>query len=178
MTKRFDRYGNGKKLHMQSLCAMAHYDFNQPASYSYEQALQVMKRLKLSREDIEQQVLRTIFNVIARNQDDHVKNIAFLMNRVGEWKLSPAFDVTYAYDPMGEWTSRHQMSINGKRDSFTRGDLIALAKIAGIKETQANEMIDTVNHAVLDWPMYAEKAGVEEARMEQIQRTLQTNLKH
>ena len=120
MTKRFDRYGNGKKLHMQSLCAIAHYDFNQPGGYSYEQALNVMKRLGLPREDIEQQVLRAIFNVVARNQDDHVKNIAFLMNREGEWNLSPAFDITYAYDPTGYWTSRHQMSINGKRDSFTK----------------------------------------------------------
>ena len=176
MTKRFDRYANGRKLHMQSLCAMAHYDYNQPASYSYEQAINVMKRLNLSREDIEQQVLRAMFNVVARNQDDHVKNIAFLMNRGGEWRLSPAFDVTYAYDPMGQWTSRHQMSINGKRDSFSREDLIALAKTAGIKESQANEMIYQVIHAVEDWPKFAEMAGVGEARMEQIQRSLNTHL--
>ncbi len=176
MTKRFDRYANGKKLHMQSLCAMAHYDYNQPASYSYEQAINVMKRLNLSREDIEQQVLRAMFNVIACNQDDHVKNIAFLMNRGGEWRLSPAFDVTYAYDPMGQWTSRHQMSINGKRDSFSSEDLIALAKTAGIKEAQANEMIHQVIHAVEDWPKFAGMAGVGEVRMEQIQQNLKIHL--
>ncbi|HAE42490.1 MAG TPA: toxin HipA [Clostridiales bacterium] len=176
MTKRFDRYANGKKLHMQSLCAMAHYDYNQPASYSYEQAINVMKRLNLSREDIEQQVLRAMFNVIACNQDDHVKNIAFLMNRGGEWRLSPAFDVTYAYDPMGQWTSRHQMSINGKPDSFSSEDLIALAKTAGIKEAQANEMIHQVIHAVEDWPKFAGMAGVGEVRMEQIQQNLKIHL--
>ena len=176
MTKRFDRYGDGQKIHMQSLGAIAHYDFNQPAGYSYEQVLQVMKRLNLPREDLEQQVLRAIFNVVARNQDDHVKNIAFLMNRVGEWRLSPAFDVTYAYQPSGQWTGRHQMSINGKRDSFTKEDLIALAKIAGIKEAQTNEMIDMVIHTVQDWPKFAEKTGVPQTRMEQIQRSLRTDL--
>lgn len=176
MTKRFDRYGDGKKIHMQSLGAIAHYDFNQPAGYSYEQAIQVMKRLNLPREDLEQQVLRAIFNVVARNQDDHVKNIAFLMNRVGEWRLSPAFDVTYAYQPTGQWTGRHQMSINGKRDAFTREDLLALAAIAGIKEIQANEMIAHVIESVREWPSFAEKAKVEQLRIQQIQQSLRTEL--
>jgi len=109
MTKRFDRSDDGSKHHMQSLGAMAHLDFNQPASYSYEQAIQTMKRLGLAQKDLEQHVLRAMFNVVGRNQDDHVKNIAFLMNRRGEWRLSPAFDVSYAYDPNGDWTSQHQM---------------------------------------------------------------------
>ena len=113
MTKRFDGTCAGGKLHMQSLGSLAHFDYRQPASYSYEQAIRVMRRLDLSRADIEQQVLRAFFNVVGRNCDDHVKNIAFLMDRRGEWSLSPAFDVSYALNPAGEWTSRHQMSING-----------------------------------------------------------------
>jgi serine/threonine-protein kinase HipA len=162
MTKRFDRIGNNGKLHEQSLGAMAHFDFNQPASYSYEQAIQVIKRLELPREDLEQQVLRAFFNVIARNQDDHVKNIAFLMDRSGNWRLSPAFDMTYAWRPDGEWTSQHQMSINGKRDNFKRSDLIKLANIGGIKSARANEYLDLVIDVISNWLNYAEAAGVGE----------------
>lgn len=162
MTKRFDRIGNHGKLHEQSLGAMAHFDFNQAASYSYEQAIQVIKRLELSREDLEQQVLRAFFNVIARNQDDHVKNIAFLMDRSGNWRLSPAFDMTYAWRPDGAWTSQHQMSINGKRDNFNRSDLIKLANIGGIKSARANEYLDLVIDVISNWLNYAEAAGVGE----------------
>jgi serine/threonine-protein kinase HipA len=171
MTKRFDRTDNGGKIHMQSLGAIAHYDFNQPASYSYEEAVQTMKRLGLPREDLEQQVLRGMFNVVGRNQDDHVKNIAFLMDRRGSWRLSPAFDVTYAYEPAGIWTGQHQMSINGKREQIGRNDLMALANIAGIKRNRANDMLDQVLQAVSRWETFAETAGVEDARMAQIRKT-------
>lgn len=176
MTLRFDRTKKGGKRHMQSLGAIAHYDYHQPASYSYEQAIQVMKRLNFSREDLEQQVLRAFFNVIARNQDDHVKNIAFLMNRRGQWSLSPAFDVTYAYDPNGEWTSRHQMSINGKRDSFNREDLLNLANQAGIKKKPAMGMMEKIASAVKRWKDFAEQAGVPGKRMEQIGKTHRSDL--
>ena len=103
------------------------FDFNQPDAYSYEQALQTIRRLRLPMTDVDQQFRRTVFNVIARNHDDHVKNIAYLMNKTGEWRLSPAFDVAYSYNPSGAWTSRHQLSVNGKRDDFIVEDLIALA---------------------------------------------------
>jgi len=169
MTKRFDRTARGGRLHMQSLGAMAHYDYRQPASYSYEQAIQVIRRLSLSQGDVEQQVLRAVFNVVGRNCDDHVKNIAFLMNRRGEWRLAPAFDISYAWNPSGEWTSRHQMSVNGKRDGFVREDLIALAKSADIKRARANQMIDRVIDAVRRWPELAARAGIADARAEQIQ---------
>ena len=168
MTKRFDRTDSGGKIHMQSLGAIAHYDFNQPASYSYEQAIQVMKRLNLPREDLEQQVLRAMFNVVSRNQDDHVKNIAFLMDRRGNWKLSPAYDITYAYAPAGIWTGQHQMSVNGKRNQIDRNDLLSLAKIAGIKETHANDMLDHVIQTVSQWRKFAKIAGVEKMRIAQI----------
>jgi len=174
MTKRYDRLGSGGKLHKQSLGAMAHFDFNQPASYSYEQALQVIKRLELPREDLEQQVLRAYFNVVARNQDDHVKNIAFLMDRSGNWRLSPAFDMTYAWSADGEWTSQHQMSINGKRNNFTRSDLVKLADIGGIKSPRANELLDQMIDVISDWPNFAEIAGVDEQNTIKIQNSHRT----
>ncbi len=176
MTKRFDRTERGGKLHMQSLGAMAHYDYNQPASYSYEQAIQVIRRLGLPREDLDQQVLRAMFNVVGRNHDDHVKNIAFLMNRRGIWRLSPAYDISYAWDPRGEWTSRHQMSVNGKRDEFERDDLIAMANVAGVKKARANEMMERVIETARRWPEFAEKAGVDGHRTAEIQANQRTHL--
>ena len=126
MTKRFDRQGT-KKLHLQTLCAIAHFDYNDPAAYSYEQAFQVMRQLRLPYRDAEELLRRMCFNVIARNQDDHTKNISFLMDENGEWALSPAYDVTYAYDPANKWMKDHQMSINGKRKDIKRSDMVALA---------------------------------------------------
>ena len=160
MTKRFDRTNKGKKIHMQSLGAIAHYDFNQTGAYSYEQAIQVMRKLKLRMSDIEEQFRRTIFNILARNQDDHVKNIAFLMNKSGEWKLSPAFDVIYSYNPAGIWTNKHQMSMNGKRDNFNKNDFIEFAKTASIKKEKAKEIISQVQNAVSKWSTRAKNVNI------------------
>ncbi len=160
MTRRFDRTAEGKKLHMQSLGAMAHFDYNQAGAYSYEQAIQVMRQLDLPLPEIEQQYLRTIFNLVARNQDDHVKNIAFLMGKEGQWSLAPAYDVIYAWQPDGAWTGQHQMSVNGKRDRFVREDVLILADVANIKRLRANKLIDQVVEVVRHWPEYAEQAGV------------------
>lgn len=176
MTRRFDRTVTGGKLHLQSLGAMTHFDFRQPAGYSYEQAIQVIRRLGLSRKDMDQMVLRAIFNVVGRNCDDHVKNIAFLMNRRGEWRLAPAFDISYAWNPNGEWTSRHQMSVNNKREGFERDDLLALAGAADIKKARAEKMINRVIEVVSRWPDFAEKAGVGESRIKKIQAAQRTNL--
>ncbi|MBW2645619.1 MAG: type II toxin-antitoxin system HipA family toxin [Deltaproteobacteria bacterium] len=176
MTKRFDRSASGGKWHMQSLGAIAHYDYRQPASYSYEQAIQVIRRMGLPRRDMDQQVLRAIFNVVSRNCDDHVKNIAFLMNRQGEWRLSPAFDISYAWNPSGEWTSRHQMSVNGKRDGFDREDLLALAKTADIKKARAEQMVQRVIETVRRWPDFAGEAGVNDEQVKKIQLSQRTNL--
>ncbi len=161
MTKRFDRTDKGGKIHMQSLGAIAHYDFNQSGAYSYEQAIQVMRKLDLSMSEIEEQFRRTMFNIIARNHDDHVKNIAFLMNRSGEWRLSPAFDVIYSYNPAGIWTSKHQMSMNGKRDDFDKNDCIEFAKTASIKKAKAENIISQVQNAVSKWSKYAKKVNIE-----------------
>ena len=176
MTKRFDRNEKGGKLHMQSLGAIAHFDYRQPASYSYEQAIEIIQKLELPRRDREQQVLRAFFNVVGRNCDDHVKNIAFLMNRGGEWTLSPAYDISYAWNPSGDWTSQHQMSINGKRSKFVRADLLALARRADIKKAQADQMLDRVIEVVRRWPDFADRANVSEKRALEISKHQLTGL--
>ena len=178
MTRRFDRpvdeNGVTHKLHMQSLCALQHYDFNDPRGYSYEQAILTIRELGLGAPALEQQFLRAIFNVIARNQDDHVKNIAFLMDQTGEWTLSPAFDVNYSYNPSGEWTGQHQMSLNGKRDGFEMDDLLAFAATASIKPTKAKTLISDVSEVVSNWPKYAQDAGVDEKTTARIANTHRT----
>ena len=160
MTRRFDRLEGGEKLHMQSLCALAHFDFNQAGAYAYEQALFIIRQLNLPMADVEKQFRRMAFNIIARNQDDHVKNIAFLMDKAGRWSLAPAFDVTYSYNPSGSWTDRHQMIMNGKRDGFTLADFRAFAKTALMKRGRAEAIVDEVCAAVKKWPDYAEQADV------------------
>jgi serine/threonine-protein kinase HipA len=172
MTRRFDRLSDGGKLHMQSLAALAHFDFNSAGAYSYEQAFDVIKRLGLSMHAREQQFRRMIFNVIGRNQDDHVKNIAFLMDKTGAWSLSPAFDVTYAYNPTGSWTSRHQMTINGKSNEFTREDFEAVAQVAGLKRGKHEAILAEVMDTVKEWPRYAETAGVPGSQRDEIALTL------
>jgi serine/threonine-protein kinase HipA len=168
MTRRFDRTPDGDKLHMQSLAALAHLDFRQPGANAYEQAFQTIRALGLPHKATEQQFRRMVFNIVARNQDDHVKNIAFLMDRAGNWSLSPAFDVVYAYNPDGRWTSQHQMSANGKRDRFTREDLRRVGETASLKRGQADQILDEVMEAVRSWPDLAAAARIEEQRVEQI----------
>jgi serine/threonine-protein kinase HipA len=170
MTRRFDRTDKGEKIHAQSLCAMMHFDFNRPDAYSYEQALATIRRLGMGMRDIEQQFRRAAFNVIGRNHDDHVKNIAYLMNKRGEWSLSPAFDVAYSYNPTGAWTSRHQMSINGKRDGFVQDDLVALARSGDIKRTKAIAILEEVDAAVARWRSFAADAAVDDETAEKIGR--------
>jgi serine/threonine-protein kinase HipA len=176
MTRRFDRDANGSKLHMQSLGALAHLDYNQAGANSYEQAFQAIRKLRLPQAANEQQFRRMTFNVLARNQDDHVKNIAFLMDRDGNWSLSPAFDVVYAYNPKGRQTARHQMSINGKRDNITVADLRSVAGVASMKRGKADEILAEVTAAVEAWPELAAKAAVDEARIERIRAAHRTDL--
>lgn len=172
MTQRFDRGINGEKRHMQSLCALAHYDFNMAGAYAYEQALLVMCQLGLPMQSIEEQFRRMVFNIIARNQDDHVKNIAFLMDKAGTWSLSPAFDMTYSFNPVGSWTASHQMTLNGKRDDFTSDDFKAYAKRASMKRGRAETIINEVRKTVAHWDQYAEEAKVPVSIRARIQRTL------
>ena len=158
MTKRFDRIGSSEKIHMQTLCGMAHYDYKMLHAYSYEQAFQVMRRLRLPYGQAEQMFRRMVFNVIARNQDDHTKNISFLMDKTGTWKLSPAYDISWAYNPKGEWTSNHQMSINNKWDNITRADLLTVADAMHIKK--AGNIIDEICDAVSMWPTIAKEYDI------------------
>ncbi len=140
MTKRFDRIGGSHRVHMVSLCGMAHYDYNQPDSWSYEQLFRVMRGLRLTQTEMEQAYRRMVFNVIGCNQDDHTKNIEFLMDTDGVWRLSPAFDMSYAVG--AGFTRQHQMSVNGKRQHITRQDLLAVAAEVGMKSAKASEIIE------------------------------------
>ena len=169
MTRRFDREDNCQKLHLQSLCAIAHYDYNTPGSYSYEQAFQVMDKMRLDYRQKEQLYRRAVFNVMARNQDDHTKNISFLMDKQGAWKLSPAYDLTYSYKPGSRWTNSHQMSINGKTDNFSPKDLISLSRRAGLKNGQ--EVIEQVRDALAKWKSFAEEAGLSRNKNRDIRLT-------
>jgi serine/threonine-protein kinase HipA len=168
MVKRFDRSDAGAKLHMQSLGGLAHLDYNQAGAHSYEQALLVIRQLGLGMAAIEEQFRRMVFNLVARNQDDHVKNIAFLMDRSGRWSLSPAYDLTFAHRPDSRWTGRHQMSVNGKRDDFSFEDLRRCAATASMGRNRPREIVEQVTEAVRRWPAYAEAAGVPEARTARI----------
>jgi serine/threonine-protein kinase HipA len=176
MTKRFDRRDGGEKLHVQTLGGLAHLDFNAAGANSYEQAFLIMRQLELGMKDVEQLFRRMAFNVIARNQDDHVKNIAFLMDKRGQWSLAPAYDVCYSYNPTGLWTASHQMTINGKRDGFSRADLSACGAIAMLKPRRANTLIDEVRAAVEQWPEYAYRARVSPAEIETIYRHLRLQI--
>ncbi len=172
MTRRFDRLDQGEKLHMQSLCALAHYDFNMAGAYSYEQALLIIRQLGLPMQTIEQQFRRMVFNIVARNQDDHVKNIAFLMDKAGNWSLSPAFDVTYSFNPAGDWTAKHQMTMNGKRDDFRLEDFKACARSAAMKRGRAEAIVAEIQNTVSKWRTFAKAADVQDDVRERIQRTL------
>ena len=176
MTKRFDRDDTGRKIHMQSLGAMQHFDFNDPSAYSYEQAVITIRDLGLGMVAAEEQFRRAIFNVIARNQDDHVKNISFLMDRSGKWSLSPAYDVVYAYNPSGIWTRDHQMSLAGRRNGFDRNDILQFAASIGVKNHRALEILDKVSVSIRGWGKYAEAAEVAPHDVVRIEKAFRSNL--
>ncbi len=176
VTKRFDRLDGGEKIHMQSLGAIAHLDYHNPGIYSYEQAVYIMRNIGLETKSVEQMFRRMAFNIIARNQDDHVKNIAFLMNKKGEWSLSPAFDVTYSYQPGGEWTSKHQMSMNGKIDDFNIDDFRTCGKTVGLKRGRAEKIVEEIKSVVSNWRDYADDAGVDPVHRNKISNSLRLSI--
>ena len=176
MTKRFDRGSGGEKIHMQSLGALAHLDFNAPGAHAYEQVVTVVRALGLGMETIEQVFRRMAFNVTGRNQDDHVKNVAFLMDKRGTWSLAPAFDVTYAYNPAGDWTATHQMTLNGKRDGFTREDFREFGRSASMGRSRADSILDEVLEAVRRWEDFAQHARVEPDHITRIAETLRLEI--
>lgn len=172
MTRRFDRTENGNKLHYQSLTAIAHYDFNIAAAYSYEQAFIVAKRIGLTMTDIEQMYRRAVFNICARNQDDHTKNIGFLMDKRGHWKLAPAFDVTYAYNPNGRWTGTHQMTFNGKRENFTLEDFKIVAKNAGLVQGRYKRILEQVQDSLATFKKRAKVNDVPKNLIQEVEKNL------
>jgi serine/threonine-protein kinase HipA len=176
MTRRFDRLADGGKLHMQSLGAITHFDYNHAGAYSYEQAFLAIRQLGLPMATIEEQFRRMLFNIVARNQDDHVKNIAFLMDKEGHWTLAPAFDVTYSYNPSGSWTATHQMTLNGKRDGFVMADVHAGAKSAGLKRGRAHALIEEVRAAVARWRDFAVRAKLADDISEKIRKAHRLDL--
>ena len=165
MTRRFDRQPDGGKLHMQSLGALAHLDFNQPGVHGYEQAMLIMRRLGLGSDEVAEQFRRMVFNVVARNQDDHVKNIAFLMDRLGRWSLAPAYDLNFSYNPAGTWTARHQMSLANKLDGFVPADLRAVGDAVGLAAPAVRRIVHDVTAAVRRWPEWADLGGVDHERV-------------
>ncbi len=161
MTRRFDRPTAGGKLHVQTISALEHVDYDEPGIYSYERALALLRRLGLGTPDAEQLYRRMTFNVVARNQDDHVKNTAFAMGRDGAWRLAPAYDLTWSYRPGNRWLEAHQMTVNGKRDDFTADDLLAVARLAGLKRGRGDTILREVVDVVGEWPRVADEVGVD-----------------
>ena len=172
MTRRFDRTDDGQKLHIHSLCALGHHDFNAPGATSYEQAFLLCRQLGLGMAAREQLFLRMAFNVMAYNRDDHSKQIAFLMDKSGPWRLSPAYDMTYAFNPFGEFSYRHQMTINRKRDHVGDDDLLAVAHRQGLNRASAHRLLNTVREVTNHWHSYAIQARVQEEQQEKIARLI------
>lgn len=158
MTKRFDRAGTNKKFHLLTLCGLAHYDYKMAGAWSYEQLFQVMRILRLPYSDAEQMYRRMVFNVVARNQDDHTKNVSFIMRPNGKWELAPAYDMVYAYNPVGDWTNAHQLSINGKTSGVILSDLLTVAKNINIRKPK--EIIEQIVSVVSSWKKYASVSEV------------------
>ncbi len=175
MTKRFDRE-NGKKLHMQSLGALAHISYQEPGVCGYELAAMYMKEIGLTYKEIEQFYRRMVFNCLAVNQDDHVKNISFIMDRNGKWMLSPAYDITFSYDPSNKWLRAHQMTINGKTTEIKKTDLFEAGARMGIKEKRCKDIISEVGTKVSNFKSFAEQAGIKERTYHYINSVIEANM--
>jgi len=170
MTRRFDREGGATKHHIQSFCAMKHFDYNLVGSFSYEQLFQTLRELNLSYAVAEQLFRRMVFNVVARNCDDHTKNLAFRLKKEGRWELAPAYDVCHAYQPRHQWVSQHALSINGKRTDITKGDLLTIGRT--IKHKKAAETIEEISNIVSKWKIFADEVKVSPRLRDEIGATL------
>ncbi len=170
MTKRFDREGSSTKHHIQTWCAMRHFDFNEVTSFSYEQLFQTMRALKLPYPQATQLFRRMVFNVIARNCDDHTKNFAFRLKKDSDWELAPAYDICHAYRPGSVWVSQHALSINGKRKEILKQDLMVVAKSMNIKKPEM--IINEINKTVNNWEDFANQAKVSQEKTKAIGETL------
>ncbi len=171
LTKRFDREGNVKH-HVQSLCGLQHYDFNDMYGYSYEQVFQTMRFLRLTYPEAEQMFRRMVFNVLATNYDDHTKNFSFILKKDEQWRLAPAYDLCFSFNPTNHWVSNQTLSVNGKRTGITKDDLMTLARDNNIKK--GSRIIDDINSVIILWKKYAEQAGVRNDLKEKINSNLNT----
>ena len=168
MTRRFDRTANGEKIHMQTVAGLAHLDRDQ--RHSYEEIFGIVRRMNLPMDASQQLYRRMVFNVMARNNDDHTKNFSFLMDRQGQWRLAPAYDLCYSYKPGGRWIGQHQLSLNGKQDDFTRQDMLTVGEKMGIR--RSDEIIEEVADAVSRWQTIAKDCGVRENHVAEIEKNL------
>jgi len=176
ITRRFDREADGGKRHMLTLGALAHYDFNMAGAYSYEQAFSVLRQVVNDESAAEELYRRALFNVFAMNCDDHVKNIAFLMDKAGVWTLAPAYDMAFSYNPNGAWTSQHQMTFNGKRRGFDENDFAAVGRSACLTKLKIRRALEQVRAAVVRWPEFASVANVDDESATQIGNLLKRGL--
>jgi serine/threonine-protein kinase HipA len=170
MTKRFDRDGADIKHHIQTFCALKHFDYNEITSFSYEQLFQTMRELKLSYPEAEQMYRRMVFNVLAKNCDDHTKNFSFRLKKGGAWELAPAYDLCHAFKPDHRWVSQHALSVNGKRNNISKSDLLEVATSMNIKK--AESIIDEINYTVSRWDEFAKQVAVSKKIREAISQTL------
>ena len=170
MTRRFDRTNENEKIHIQTFCAIQHFDFNNVNVFSYEQLFQTMRELKLSYQDAEQMFRRMVFNVLARNCDDHTKNFSFRLKKEGKWELAPAYNVCHAYKPDHKWVSHHALSINGRRAGITREDLVTIGK--SIRSKKAESIIEEINLTVRRWRDFADEVNVMPRLRDEIEGTL------
>jgi len=174
MTKRFDREGGSVKHHIQTFCALRHFDYNAITSFSYEQLFQTMRELKLPYPAAEQMFRRMVFNVLAKNCDDHTKNFSFRLKKDASWELTPAYDICHAYRPLHKWVSQHALSINGKRTNITKEDLLIIGESIRSKKSEA--IIEEINQTVGNWKKFADEVNVSPELRDEIARTL-INLK-
>jgi serine/threonine-protein kinase HipA len=177
LTRRFDRTDSGGKLHMATLAGLAHFDYRRPGANSYEEALRIVRQLELGMDALEELFRRMAFNIVARNQNDHARNLAFLMDRKGRWSLAPAYDLSYSHTPGGTWTGQHQLSLNGKRDAFTREDFRACAKQVALKRGRDRELLEQVCDAVAQWPSIARELGIPDRDIRRIGRNHRLQLR-
>ncbi len=170
MTKRFDREGNNTKHHIQTLCGIQHFDFNDIYAYSYEQVFDTMRQLRLKYPEAEQMFRRMVFNVLATNYDDHTKNFSFLLKKGQQWQLAPAYDICYSYDPTNQWVSQQTLGINGKHRNINVSDLMAVAKTNNIKKGE--NIITEINEVVKHWLDFAQQAKVRDGLSKRINNNL------
>ncbi|HEY7772702.1 MAG TPA: type II toxin-antitoxin system HipA family toxin [Marinagarivorans sp.] len=175
MTQRFDRVGQ-QKVHVQTLNGLAHVDYKKPGTFSYAELFDVARQLKLSAVDAQQLFKRMVFNIIARNHDDHAKNFAFMLKN-NKWLLTPAYDLAYSYKPSSPWVNSHWMSLNGKRDDFTRADFYSLEKLSPLfTRRKIDGVVDETIEHVSRWPELAKEWGVPKGLIEVVRSNLRLGI--